>query len=110
MLHWELATLEGLDTVPQWWNHKSLSGICSNASKLLWDFTIMTDRHLPHNTPDIVYVSSKKHVYLINVAIPGDGRMAAKFQEKMQKYTDLKFEVRKMWGNQCLWYLLFWEH
>jgi len=59
----------------------------------------MTDRHLPHNRPDIVYASSEKHVYLIDVAIPGDERMAAKFQEKMQKYTDLKFEVRKMWGQ-----------
>ena len=47
--------------------------------------------------PDIVYVSSEKHMFLIDVAIPDDGRMAAKFQEKMQKYTDLKFEVRKMW-------------
>ena len=94
MLHWKLAKLEGLETVPQWWNHKLLPSMCSNASK---DFTIMTDRHLSHNRPDIVYVSSEKHVFLIDVAIPGDGRMAAKFQEKMQKYTDLKFEVRKMW-------------
>jgi len=62
----------------------------------------MTDQHLPHNRPDIVYVSSEKHVYLINVAIPGDGQMAAKFQ-KMQKHTDLKFEVE-------VWYLFFWEH
>ena len=37
------------------------------------------------------------NVYLIDVAIAGDGLMAAKFQEKMQKQTDLKFEVRKMW-------------
>jgi len=97
MFNWELAKLEGLETVPQWWNHKPLPSMYSNAGKLLWDFTIMTDRHLSHNRPDIVYVSSEKHVFLIDVAIPGDGRMAAKFQEKMQKYTDLKFEVRKMW-------------
>ena len=44
-----------------------------------------------------MYESNEKHMYLIGVAIPGDGRIAAKFQEKMQKYTDLKFEVRKMW-------------
>ena len=34
MLHWELAKLEGLETVPQWWNHKPLTSICSNACKL----------------------------------------------------------------------------
>ena len=64
---------------------------------LLWDFTIMTDQNLSHDRTNIVYESSKKHVYLIDVAIAGDGLMAAKFQEKMQKHTDLKFEVRKMW-------------
>ena len=42
-------------------------------------------------------MSSEKHVYLFDVAIPGDGRMAAKFWEKMRKYTDLKFDVRKNW-------------
>ena len=71
--------------------------MCGSASKLLWDFTITTDHHLIHNRPDIVHVSNRNHVYLIDVAIPGDGRMALKFQEKMQEYTDLKFEVRKMW-------------
>jgi len=35
--------------------------------------------------------------YLIDLAIPGDGHMASKFQEKKQKYTELKFEVEKMW-------------
>ena len=96
MLHWELARLEGFDVISQWWNHKPLPSVCGNGSKLLWDFTIQSDYHLPHNRPDIVYVSSSRnHVYLIDVAVPG--RMASKFQEKMQTYTDLKFEIRKMW-------------
>ena len=42
----------------------------------------MTDRHLSHDRPDIVYVSSEKHVYLIDVAIPGDGWMAAKYRRR----------------------------
>ena len=71
--------------------------MCSKASKLFWDFKIMTDQHLLMTDSDIVYVSSEKHVCLIDVAIPGDGQMADKFQEKMQKHTELKFEVKKMW-------------
>jgi len=52
-------------------------------------------------------VSSGKYAYLIDIAVPGDGRMAARFQEQMQKYTDLKFELRKMCNNQCLWSLFY---
>ena len=85
MLHWELARLEGFHVISQWRNHKPLPSVCGNGSKLLWDFTIQTNQHLPHNRPDIVYVyvsSSRNHVYLIDVAVPGDERMASKFQEK----------------------------
>ena len=54
MLHYELAKLEGFEVVSQWWNHKPLpSTQCGSASKLLWDFTIVTDHHLPRNKPDI---------------------------------------------------------
>ena len=63
--------------------------------KLLWDFTIQTDRHSPHNRPDIVCVSlTKKHAFLIDIAIPGDSRIS---QKKYQRYTDFKIEIQKMW-------------
>ena len=64
------------------------SQVCVAMQALLWNFTIMTDQNLSHDRNNIVYESSEKHVYLIDVAIAGDGLMAAKFQEKMQKQTD----------------------
>jgi len=69
MLHWEIAKLERFEVVLQWWDHKPLPSICDNFEKLLWDFTIVTDRHL--------YVSSRKHVHLIHIAIPDDERIEA---------------------------------
>lgn len=53
--------------------------MCGNASKFLWDFTIMAGYHLPNNRPGNVYVSSGKHAYLNDIAIFGDGWMTAKF-------------------------------
>ena len=52
--------------------------------KLLWDFTIQTDQHLPHNRPDIVCVS---HQSFLNddVAVPGDSRLTQKINEKHEK-------------------------
>ena len=60
------------------------------------EFTIETDHHLPHNRPDIVYVSSRNHIYLIDAAVPGDG---LKFQEKL----------RRCRSNQQLWYPSFYR-
>jgi len=42
------------------------------------------------NVHDVIF-------FIIIITIIVTGWMAAKFQEKMEKYTDLKFEVRKMW-------------
>jgi len=66
--------------------------------KILWDFTIQTDHHLPHNRPDIVLYSYQyKTVFLIDISVPGD----AKVNDKVEKYTDLKIELQRMW-NFCV--------
>ena len=39
---------------------------------MLLDFKIQTDKHPAHNIPDITVVE-KKQVWIIDVAIPGDG-------------------------------------
>ena len=71
--------------------------------KLLWDFTIQTDRHLPHNRPDILCVSHEHNTaYLIDVAVPGDSRLSQKINEKRQKYTDLKTEIQRMWNMRAV--------
>ena len=45
--------------------------------KILWDFKIQTDKHLAHNIRDITVVE-KKQVWIIDVAIPRDGRIEEK--------------------------------
>ena len=34
----------------------------------------------------------------IDIAIPGDNRVGAKEKEKIEKYDNLKWEVKKMWS------------
>ena len=53
--------------------------------KILWDFKIQTDKYLAQNTPDIIVVE-KKRLWIIDVAIPGDGRREEKELEKINKY------------------------
>ena len=64
--------------------------------KILWNFKIQTDKHLTHNIPDINVVE-KKQVWIIDVAIPGDGRIEEKELEKISKYQDQKIERERLW-------------
>ena len=48
--------------------------------------------------PDIViHDKSNKSCYIIDVAIPGDARVAQKEAEKIEKYIDLRRELQKLW-------------
>ena len=48
---------------------------------ILWDSTIITDRHVPCNKPDIV-IQEKKAT------------------EKMSKYVDLQIEYHRLWNKK----------
>ena len=43
----------------------------------------------------------KKRVWIIDVAIPGDGRIEEKELEKISKYQDLKIEIERLWEKQA---------
>ena len=69
----------------------------TNDFKLLWDFTTITDSVIYHNRPDITLVrKSSNEMFLINMAIPGESRIAQKGVEKLTKYFDLKIEVSRL--------------
>ena len=73
MLHWNLSRKYNLPTADKWWEHKVNKVLQKEDVKILWDFKIQMDKHLAHNIPDITVVE-KKQVWIIDVAIPGDGR------------------------------------
>ena len=78
---------------------------------MLWDFTIQTDHRLEHNKPDIVvHHKSKRECIIIDIACPFDTRIVEKEDEKVEKYQDLKYDIKKIWkckevtiGSDCNW-------
>ena len=49
--------------------------------------------------PDIIVVSKKENKWIIvEIAIPRNSRIHEKELEKIEKYQDLKWEIRRMWG------------
>ena len=69
--------------------------------KILWDFTIQTERKLEHNKPDLVVLNKKeKIIYVVDVVCPFDTRIKDTERTKIEKYTDLKYELLKVWKGE----------
>ena len=69
--------------------------------KILWDFSIQTDKEIRANRPDITFVDKREQTVLfIDVTIPNDHNIVEKRLEKIEKYTDLGIEIKELWNMQ----------
>ena len=58
---------------------------------LYWDRTIYTAKTVTNNRPDItVKDKRKKHVYLIDIAVPNNNNLINTACHKIDKYVDLR--------------------
>ena len=63
----------------------------------MWDFNIQTDHVIQHKRPVVLYKNERK-CHLIGITVPGDKRIELKEQEKIDNYTELRQEVKKIWN------------
>ena len=97
-IHWQLCEKGGFERASKWYEQKP-EGVLENENcKLLWDFTIQCDRMDEARRPDIVFVDKKREIKILDVAVPGDGRVKDKELEKIEMYQVLKEEVGRIWG------------
>ena len=97
-LHWNLCKKYHFDHHKQWYNHHAEKVLENESVKLLWDFHIQTDHKVEHCRPDLILVDKKKkEALIIDVAVPGDTRIKKAEQTKIEKYQDLKRELKKIW-------------
>ena len=98
-IHWSMCKKYQLDASDRWYEHQPTPVIENEKAKLLWDFSIRTDRVIQAHRPDITLIDKlQSKVSLIDVAVPWDSRVEDKEREKREKYQDLKFELRRVWG------------
>ena len=63
----------------------------------MWDVSVITDRTVLANRPDVVlHDKTEKTCLLIDVAIPDDSDGNTKETEKLSKYEDQEAEVSRM--------------
>ena len=66
--------------------------------KILWDFSIQTDKVIEHRQPDVACIYKiAKSCLIIDIAIPGYQNIIVKEQEKIEKYQDLRIKLGKLW-------------
>ena len=78
-LHWELCGQYEFERSDKWYEHSPENVKDNDKCKLLWDFSMQTDKKLDHNRPNIVLVDKQsKSCLIIDVTCPNDWRVESK--------------------------------
>ncbi|XP_063592583.1 uncharacterized protein LOC134769776 [Penaeus indicus] len=66
-------------------------------ARITWDMTVYTDKRLNHNRPDITLLRKDTQEWtLIDIAVPADQNIINTEEEKMAKYQELAFEIKRI--------------
>ncbi len=75
----------GFERNETWYGHVPESVLENDDNKLLWDFSVRTDHGIGARRPDLVIIDMRdKSCQIIDVAIPEDGRVKEKEDEKVE--------------------------
>ncbi|XP_044756916.1 uncharacterized protein LOC123315325 [Coccinella septempunctata] len=67
--------------------------------KLYWDATLITDRGVANNRPDIaLFDKEKKTCLLVDFTVPADDNLARAYTEKVTKYGSLALQMKEIYG------------
>jgi hypothetical protein len=81
-----------------YYKYEPQSIIGNSNYNLYYRRSIITDRTIHNNRPDIIILDNTiKEAYLIDVALPNSHNLHSIITEKLQKYTGLKEELIRIW-------------
>ena len=70
--------------------------------KLYWNRSILTDRTIPFNGPDITFINKKtKHTFLIDIPVPNTNNLAKTITDKQNKDQELANKICAMWKQKA---------
>jgi Reverse transcriptase (RNA-dependent DNA polymerase) len=101
LLHWRLCKKFDIPVEKDWYRHKTQSVVENPYVKILWDFSMQTDKVIQARRPDIVVLDKVKgSVQIIDIAVPADRNVIQKEEEKVMKYQDLRMELARLWKKK----------
>jgi hypothetical protein len=70
--------------------------------KLYWNHSILIDKTIPFNRPDITFMNKKtKNTFLIDIAVPNTHNLAKTITNKQNKYQELANEICATWKQKA---------
>ena len=68
---------------------------------MYWNNSILTDKTIPFNRPDITFMNKKtNNAFLIDIAVPNTHNLAKTITDKQNKYQELENEICAMWKQK----------
>lgn len=99
IIHQKIAKQHALITEEQpYYKYTPAKILEGEGLMLYWDRTLLTDRTIGANRPDITLVDRRsKSAVLIDVAVPNTNNLKNTYNEKVNKYRELAQEVKALW-------------
>jgi len=70
--------------------------------KLYWNRSILADKTIPFNRPDITFMNKKtKKTILIDIAVPNTHNIVKTITDKQNKYQELANKICAMWKQKA---------
>ncbi|XP_030753591.1 A disintegrin and metalloproteinase with thrombospondin motifs 7-like [Sitophilus oryzae] len=87
-----------VETSTRYYQYKPAPVVENTRARVYWNKGIIADKTIPHNKPDITVIDKQhNNAFLIDISIPNNHNMDRKHREKVEKYTELKREIKDMW-------------
>ena len=97
-VHWDICKKNRLEHSEKWYEHVPEGAVENEENKVLWDINIQCDNLIEARRPDLIVIDKKEQKgIIIDIAVPADVRVEKKEKEKVEKYQDLKKEIRRLW-------------
>ena len=82
------------DNNSPYYKHTPASVLENENFKLYWNRSILTDKTIPFNPPDVTFMNEKtKNTFLIDIAVPNTHNLAKTISDKENKYQALANEI-----------------
>jgi hypothetical protein len=99
IVHQEIALKTSLlSSRTPYYKYSPTSVLENREYKIYWDRSILSDRTVVHNRPDITMVDKvNKSVILIDIAVPESRNLQSTYNGKITKYLDLVNIIKEQW-------------
>ena len=103
IVHWKLCGKYNLKKSEKWYEHSPEIVAENEEVKILWDVMVQSDREIRARKPDIAVVNkNERSCVIIDIALPEDIKVSKKEREKIERYQELKREIKRMWNIRSI--------